>query len=180
MNANQGYAESFNTIVASLKKAFQQMVEVFALVMTKVYDFVTAMHKWRSSLTISEDQQGIMMLVPALTLLLSPLAIGIGLWAGLQAAFSSIWILIGPLATGLAAMSSTVWIVATAIVGLVDGITYLWNTNETFRNAVLVAWEAIKLVISTAIEYSFRIPTQKCLRLNASRPTVFSVGVVII
>ncbi|MFC5773687.1 phage tail protein [Ectobacillus antri] len=149
MKSNEGYKKSFETMVANLKKAFQPMVDVFAMVMTKVYDFINAIAVMAIKFneahpTLAKIIQGIMMLIPALLLILSPLAIGIGLWAGLQAAWGFIWTMIGPLITGLAAMSATVWIVAAAIVGLVAGIMYLWKTNEGFRNAIITGWQVIK------------------------------------
>lgn len=44
------------------------------------------------------------------------------------------------------------WIIA-AIMALVGVITYLWTTNEGFRNAITSIWEAIKQVFSTAWEF---------------------------
>lgn len=134
--------------------AIQPMVDAFGMLMTpivnfaaKFFELVTAFNQAHP--TIALIIQAIMMLVPALTLLLSPLAIGIGLWNGMLAAWSSIWMLIGPLITGLAAMSATVWVVSAAIVGLVAGITYLWNTSEGFRNAVITGWQMIQATAMT-------------------------------
>ncbi|MED1302916.1 tail length tape measure protein [Bacillus pacificus] len=130
-------------------EAVKPMVEAFGMLMTPLVNLATKFFKLVAKFneahpTIALITQAIIMLVPALTLILSPLAIGIGLWNGMLAAWSSIWMLISPLITGLAAMSATVWVVAAAIVGLVAGLIYLWNTSEGFRNAILTAWEAIK------------------------------------
>lgn len=134
--------------------AIQPMVDAFGMLMTPIVNFATKFFELVTAFnqahpTIALIIQAIMMLVPALTLLLSPLAIGIGLFNGMLAAWNSIWMLIGPLITGLAAMSATVWVVAAAIVGLVAGITYLWNTSEGFRNAVITGWQMIQATAMT-------------------------------
>ncbi len=152
METVKGYEESFNRMKAAVSKALQPMVDVFGAVMIKIYDFIKAIAQMvikfnEAHPVLAKIIQGIIMLIPALTLLLSPLAVGIGLFGGLAAAWASLWPLIAPIVTGLAAMSATVWIVAAAIVGLVAGITYLWNTNEGFRNAVISAWNAIKAAV---------------------------------
>lgn len=145
---NKEYAESFNTMKENVRKALQPMVDVFTMVMKKVYDFIS----WISQLiikfneahpTIAKIVQGIMMLVPALTLILSPLAIGIGLWAGFRAALGYIWPVIGPFITGMMSMMATVWLVAAAIVGLVAGFIYMYNKFAWFRNAVQITLNAI-------------------------------------
>lgn len=43
-------------------------------------------------------------------------------------------------------------LIAVAIVGVVAGFVYLWNTSEGFRNFWIGAWEAIKSAFNTAVE----------------------------
>ncbi|MBT2680055.1 hypothetical protein J7E38_13655 [Bacillus sp. ISL-35] len=161
MDTVKGYEESLNRMKAAVRQAFQPMVDVFGAVMMKIYDFITAI----ANMTIKFNEahpvlakiiQGTMMLVPALTLLLSPLAVGIGLVAGFKAALASVWPLITPIVTGLAAMSATVWIVAAAIVALTAGFIYLWKTNDGFRNAIISAWNSIKA--AAMIVWGFLLP----------------------
>lgn len=144
-----GYEKAFNTMAATVRKAFQPMVDVFGMVMIPIYRFITAVANLviqfnKAHPTIAKMIQGMMLLAVVLTLVLSPLAIGIGLFAGFQAAFASLWMFIGPVVTGLAAMSGTVWVVAGAIVALATGIGILWNKNKAFRDGVIGAWEAIR------------------------------------
>ncbi|BBW97222.1 phage tail protein [Geobacillus icigianus] len=166
--ANAEYAKSFEQMIAALKKAFEPMVEVFAEVMTHVYKFITVIANMiikfnEAHPVLSKMIQGFLMLIPALTLILSPLAIGIGLFNGMLAAWNSIWMLIGPLVTGLAAMSATVWIVAGAIVGLVTvGVllyknwdqvkAFLLQTWETIKSAALSIWDGIKAGLAATWE----------------------------
>lgn len=144
-----GYQAAFDKMGASVREAFQPMVEVFGAVMKRVYEVITVF----ANLAIKFNEahpilakviQGFLLLIPVLTLLLSPLAIGIGLIAGMQAAFASVWMLIGPLITGLGAMMGTVLLVAGAIAVVGVALWALWTRTSWFKDAVLAAWEAIK------------------------------------
>ncbi|MGM7724373.1 phage tail protein [Metabacillus sp. Hm71] len=151
-----GYTKSFETMKDTMRKAFQPMVEVFAAVMTKVYDFITVIGKMMIKFneahpTIAKILQAFLMLLPALTLILAPLAIGIGLFGGLKAAFAATWMVIGPLITGLGAMMGTVILVAAAIVGFVAAFVIAYKKIDWFRNAVDAAWAWIKQAFTTAL-----------------------------
>ncbi|MFE5437467.1 tail length tape measure protein, partial [Bacillus cereus] len=99
---------------------------------------------------LSKVIAGFTLLLPALTLLLSPLAIGIGLINGMAAAFSSVWMLIGPLVTGLGAMMGTVALVAAAIAAVGAALYLLWTKTDWFKKAVIGAWNAIKSATQAA------------------------------
>ncbi|MGE7880153.1 phage tail protein [Peribacillus muralis] len=130
-------------------QAIQPMVTAFTMVMVPIMNFLNAV----GQLVIKFNElhpaaalviQAILMLIPVLTLLLSPLAAGIGLIAGFKAALAFVAPFIMPLITGLAAMSSTVWLVAAALVAATAGIIWLWNNVQWFRDGVTAAWEWIK------------------------------------
>lgn len=149
MEANSAYKKAFEDMSKSLSKAFDPMIEVFAMIMIPLFRFIKAIADMvvrfnEAHPTIARLVAAFLILIPILTLILSPLAIGIGLFGGMQAALAAVWPFIGPVVTGFAAMMGTVVLVSAAIVGLVWGIRHLWTTNEGFRNAVIGAWDAIK------------------------------------
>lgn len=57
----------------------------------------------------------------------------------------------GAIVGALGAISAPVWIVIGVITALIGVITYLWKTNEDFRNAVVNAWNTIKDKVGEAI-----------------------------
>ena len=57
----------------------------------------------------------------------------------------------GAIVGALGAISAPVWIVIGVITTLIGVITYLWKTNEDFRNAVTNAWNTIKDKVGEAI-----------------------------
>ncbi|NUJ19278.1 hypothetical protein FKN04_22355 [Bacillus glycinifermentans] len=152
---NKAYAESFNTMVSTLQKAMQPLVDVFTMVMPYVYNFITQIAQMivkfnEAHPVISKVIAGFVLLLPALTALLSPLSIGIGAINGWRAAFSAVWMLIGPLVTGLGAMTGTVALVAAAIVGVTTALVLLWNKTSWFKGMVIGAWTAIQTATQTA------------------------------
>ncbi|MGG4156880.1 MULTISPECIES: hypothetical protein [Bacteria] len=146
---NKKYANSFNTMVSTLREAVQPMIDVFTMIMVPIYNFVTAMAELAVEFneahpTIAKVIQGIWLLVPVLTLLLLPLGLGVGLIKGYALAFGFFFKMIAPVVTFLATMSGTVWLVAAALAIGTAALIHFWKTNEGFRDAVTGAWNSIK------------------------------------
>jgi phage-related protein len=155
---NPEYGIAFANMLDKLKQAFQPMVDVFAAVMTPLYNFVAMIAEMAIKFneahpTLAKMIQGFLMLIPILTLILAPLAVGIGLFGGLSAALNAVWLIIGPMVVGFATMMGTVLLVAAVVVGLVAAFIYAWNNIEGFRNFITTAMESIKNAFMIAFNF---------------------------
>lgn len=144
MEENTQYAEAFNNMMEKLTKVFEPMRQAFAAVMIPLYNFVAKIADLviafnEAHPTIAKFIQGMMMLVPALMVVLTPLALGIGYFKGLRAILFALRPIMMPIITGFAMMSAPAWILAGAITGLVMVFTHLWKTNEGFKNSIMSA-----------------------------------------
>lgn len=138
-------------------EALAPFVESWSVVAAKVVDAGTAIGDFFVTLNQNDMSWVITALgwfayaFTALTLLLSPLAIGVGLVGGFAAAWASAAPIIMPIVSGLAAMSGTVVLVIAGIAALI-AIIYLvvksfkeWiNSSEEVRAGVMEKIQAIK------------------------------------
>jgi hypothetical protein len=90
-----------------------------------------------------------------LLLLLSPLAIGIGLTGGLTAAFSALWVVISPFIIGFLTVAGTAAVVAAALVAVGGALYLLWTKTTWFKDAVISIWESIKQATLTAWNFIY-------------------------
>lgn len=149
MESNKAYKKSFKEMSKAISETMKPFVDLFAKVMPYIYKFITeiakmVVHFEKAHPFLSKLIAGFLLLIPALTLLLSPLAIGIGLFNSLSATFANTWMLISPLVTGLGAMSGTVLLVAGAIVGLVAVGILLYKNWDTIVAWLKKAWTSLK------------------------------------
>ncbi|AJK64946.1 putative phage tail tape measure protein [Bacillus amyloliquefaciens KHG19] len=149
-----GYSKAWEQMCSTLLKAIQPALEVFGTVAMSIYKGVTAIGKMiiqfnKAHPVLAKMIQGFLLLIPVLTLLLSPLAIGVGLLNGFLGALSSLWMFIGPVVTGLAAMSGTVYVVAGSIVLLVTGIYMLYKNFDKLQERLKPATDAMKRFADT-------------------------------
>ncbi|HDX9500152.1 TPA: carbamoyl-phosphate synthase [Bacillus thuringiensis] len=149
MEMNPRYAEAYGNMMEKLSKAFQPMKDAFASVMIPLFNFVAKMAELvikfnEAHPVLAKFIQGTMMLVPALMVLLTPLALGIGYFAGLRAILFALRPILMPIATGFAMMTAPAWVLAGAITGLTLLFTHLWKTNEGFRNSIMAGLGAVQ------------------------------------
>ena len=130
--------------------ALKPFVEIWGQIAAKVVDVGTKFGEFVSKLNetspwITKIAGMFIYLVSALTLILSPLAAGIGLFGGLAAAWGALWPLIAPIVTGLGAMSGTVLLVSAGIVALVAVVALIvkalldWNAKT---GELTAAWNS--------------------------------------
>lgn len=156
--ASAEYAAAWKGMVSSIQEMFKPLVAAFASIMTPVYkaikfvaDLVVEFQKANPVLT--KLIAAFIVFVPLLTLILSPLAIGIGLWAGLQAAMAAMSPLLAPLVTGFASILGTVVLVSAGIVALGAAFIYLYKKSDDFRAFVNVLRDGIKVAFMAIYGY---------------------------
>lgn len=122
-------------------EALQPFVEIwgefaagFVNALTKVGEFIQKINEINPNITKVAGM--ILYLASALAVILTPLAVGIGLFKGYRAAAFAVWMVIGPLLEGLALTTPVALGVAAAITALVLGFKLAYEHIEPFRNAV--------------------------------------------
>ncbi|MFI8709938.1 hypothetical protein ACIGHG_23500 [Bacillus sp. NPDC077411] len=91
-------------------------------------------------------------LFTAFTVILAPMAIGIGRAQGMRAAFTLLWTTISPLVLGFLRIAGMASLVSAALVILGGTIMKLWKHSELFRNSIVNGWEQIKSTVLDAID----------------------------
>ncbi|SHL65314.1 phage tail protein [Shouchella rhizosphaerae] len=74
---------------------------------------------------------------------------------------------LGGIVTSLSGFIVPIALATAAIAALVAGIMYLWQTNETFRNGVIQAWEAIKTTMETVVATIVTFVSEKLAQIKA-------------
>lgn len=165
MAANKGYADSFKAMTASISQTFDPLVQTFAKILTPIYNVTTKISDMivkfqEAHPTIAKVASVFMILVPALTLILSPLAVGIGLFGGLGAAIGAMAPLLAPVVVGFASIMGTVVAVAAGITLLGTAFYLLYTRSETFRNGVTAVWNGIKSAAMSVFNFLAPYVTQ--------------------
>lgn len=127
-----------------------QFLEVALKVIGAVADWITKFNEAHPA--IAKVLSVIGFLLPAMTMLLLPIGLGIGLFKGWGIVINQVWTFLGGLITLIGTASSTFLMIAGIVAVVAGAFLYLWKTNEGFRNACIAIWEAIKITIQTALE----------------------------
>ncbi|MCC2369432.1 hypothetical protein LKM02_24255 [Bacillus cereus] len=129
-------------------KAAEPFVETWGRVAATVVDAGNAVGEFVIKLnelnpSISAAAGNFAYLVTAMTLLLSPMAIGIGRAEGMKAAFNALWMVISPMALGFLRIVGMASLISGAIVIIVGSLMKMWDASEKLRDSVTNGWEAI-------------------------------------
>lgn len=148
-STNESLSELADVTKNKVLKAMQPLLDVVSKLLEKVMLLVGKVADWITKFNeahpvVAKLISVILLLVPALTLLLSPLGfIPIGLRA-FGVALNSLWTLIGPFVTAIGTASSLAIAFAVAITVLTTAFIKLWKTNDEFRNAITNTFNSIK------------------------------------
>ncbi|MGM7723749.1 phage tail protein [Metabacillus sp. Hm71] len=155
---NDALAPLTDNMKSTWATVFDPLAEVIGTILEPVIQFATKIGEMINKFNeahpvLAKMIQSFMYLFSALMLILSPLAVGIGLFGGLKAALFAAWTIIAPFVTGFAAVAGTAAVVAAGIVAVVAAIWYLYNRFAWFRDAVGEIWDGIKTGWNTAVSF---------------------------
>lgn len=85
-----------------------------------------------------------MYLFNAISLLLAPMAIGIGRANGMKAAFSATFLIIKPFVLGFLRIAGAATVVSGALVLVGGTFIKLWKNSENLRSAVMSLWRTLQ------------------------------------
>lgn len=145
------------TTQGKVAKAFEPVIQAAGKFLEITFKVTGAVADWISKFNeahpiIAKVAGAIGFLLPAMTLLLLPLGLGLGLFNGWKLVLGAVWPLISGV-VGLIGTASATFLTFAAVIGaVVAAFMYLWKTNEGFREACIGIWEAIKTTIQTALD----------------------------
>lgn len=151
-------------LIGAIATALVNFGVAIAPIGQKVLEVVTAFAQWLSTLFQTNP-----VVAQIVAVLITLLGVGMQLAPVIMFLVRTFQFLIVPLGQlmGVSTLASTaikllgiaftfltgpVGIAIAAITALVAGLIYLWNTNDTFRNAFIVGWEMTKAAFVAAIE----------------------------
>lgn len=140
--AVEEFKSTWATALAPFVEFWGQMASYVVNAGTKIGGFVQRLNEINPWITKLAGM--FLYLFTTMTVILSPLAIGIGLLGGMRASFTALFMIIKPFVLGFASVAGTAAVVSLALIGVGAALYLLWTRSETFRNAVISGWESIK------------------------------------
>ncbi|MGG0554885.1 hypothetical protein ABEY55_20130 [Priestia aryabhattai] len=154
-------------------QALQPFIDIWGKIAAKVVDGATAIGEFVNKLnelnpSITASAGMFLYLFNAISLLLAPMAIGIGRANGMKAAFSATFLIIKPFVLGFLRIAGAATVVSGALVLVGGTFIKLWKNSENLRSAVMSLWETLKEAGST-----IAAPFVKAFQMISSEVTAF-------
>ncbi|MEH7485557.1 transglycosylase SLT domain-containing protein [Priestia megaterium] len=154
-------------------EALGPFVELWGKIAAKVVDGATAVGEFVNKLnelnpSITASAGMFLYLFNAISLILAPMAIGIGRANGMKAAFSAIFLIIKPFVLGFLRIAGAATVVSGALVLVGGTFIKLWKNSENLRSAVMSLWDTLKEAGST-----IAAPFVKAFQMISSEVTAF-------
>ncbi|MBU3569274.1 hypothetical protein IUK39_03660 [Priestia aryabhattai] len=120
-----------------------------AAVIVKIGTAIGEVGNWLNSISPAITTMAGMFayLTSTFLVLLSPLAIGIGYFKGLRAAFAGLWPLIGPYVVGFAAVAGSAMVLAGAFVAVGAALQDSWEHSQIFKGIITNAFNGVSSVL---------------------------------
>lgn len=150
--ASQTMNGKLSTAMDALKTALGELTQSLLPVVTKVVEKIT---EWANAFAdLDQKTQATILKIAGIIAVAGPILGTVGkissgisslikVGSKLNEAFNLGSTAVKLLGSAFSFLTSPVGIVITAITAIVGIITYLWNTNEGFRNAIISAWNTI-------------------------------------
>ncbi|MFS8601178.1 transglycosylase SLT domain-containing protein [Priestia megaterium] len=135
-------------------QALQPFIDIWGKIAAKVVDVATAIGEFVNKLnelnpSITASAGMFLYLFNAISLILAPMAIGIGRANGMKAAFSATFLIIKPFVLGFLRIAGAATVVSGALVLVGGTFIKLWKNSENLRSAVMSLWDTLKAAGST-------------------------------
>ncbi|MEH7263900.1 hypothetical protein V7132_13740, partial [Priestia megaterium] len=154
-------------------QALQPFIDIWGKIAAKVVDGATAIGEFVNKLnelnpSITASAGMFLYLFNVISLILAPMAIGIGRANGMKAAFSATFLIIKPFVLGFLRIAGAATVVSGALVLVGGTFIKLWKNSENLRSAVMSLWETLKEAGST-----IAAPFVKAFQMISSEVTAF-------
>ncbi|MCJ7983752.1 transglycosylase SLT domain-containing protein [Priestia sp. OVL9] len=154
-------------------QALQPFIDIWGKIAAKVVDGATAIGEFVNKLnelnpSITASAGMFLYLFNAISLILAPMAIGIGRANGMKAAFSATFLIIKPFVLGFLRIAGAATVVSGALVLIGGTFIKLWKNSENLRSAVMSLWRTLQEAGTT-----IAAPFVKAFKMISSEVTAF-------